>query len=363
MPDTKRRNGEQIESSNTPILIGGSGSTGSTLLAAMLNRHPQVHCGDELSLLNKPLLYRNWPRFRQHVDRWLERGLPTDGYFLYFRCLPYRDRGVSAAAIAELVRQSDGPRSFLDALQRRCLREAGKTIWAEQTPSNCYCWADLLRLYPDARLLHPIRDGRDVVCSLRRRGFGAFEATSMWLYNTACAWSHRNSARYVEYHYEDLARWPEMVLRKLCRACGIEFDRAMLQGQPSDALPQPASAWNSTPAQPVSTRSVGRWKQDLSLEDYATFCSVRLTSYAAKRLGTPRYSALGLLREVGYPLGELPPSRPSVRSALLDHARRTKALLRRGHRPRWPLTTSALWGAEPNTGDLWEGSAGSFATG
>ena len=46
-------------SCRNPIIIGGSGSSGSSLLATILNRHPEVAVGPELSLFNKPVLYEN----------------------------------------------------------------------------------------------------------------------------------------------------------------------------------------------------------------------------------------------------------------------------------------------------------------
>ena len=40
-----------------PILIGGCGSSGTTLLRVLLNAHPKTHCGTELNLFNNKIFY------------------------------------------------------------------------------------------------------------------------------------------------------------------------------------------------------------------------------------------------------------------------------------------------------------------
>ena len=41
----------------------------------------------------------------------------------------------------------------------------------EQTPETAFVLASALRAYPQARAVHVVRDGRDVVCSLLERGW------------------------------------------------------------------------------------------------------------------------------------------------------------------------------------------------
>ncbi len=45
-------------------------------------------------------------------------------------------------------------------------RAAGKPRWAEKTPHNILFMVPLGEIFPDARFLHVVRDGRDVACSL-----------------------------------------------------------------------------------------------------------------------------------------------------------------------------------------------------
>lgn len=57
-------------------------------------------------------------------------------------------------------------------LQRvRTLARVRGVRCVEQTPETAFVLAAALRAYPEARALHIVRDGRDVVCSLLERGW------------------------------------------------------------------------------------------------------------------------------------------------------------------------------------------------
>lgn len=49
------------------VLIGCAGSSGSTLLPTLLNRHPKLFSGPELNLLNKEQLFEDWEHWENRV--------------------------------------------------------------------------------------------------------------------------------------------------------------------------------------------------------------------------------------------------------------------------------------------------------
>jgi hypothetical protein len=78
------------------------------------------------------------------------------------------------AALPTLATLPDGDaaaqlRRILDRVRRLGL--ATQLRGVEQTPETAYVLPAVLLAYPEARIVHVVRDGRDVVCSLLERGW------------------------------------------------------------------------------------------------------------------------------------------------------------------------------------------------
>src|SRR5688572_31516207 len=113
-----------------PIVLGGCGRSGTTLLRMMLDSHRRVCCGPESSLFR-----------RRAIDpRWLaERfGLSRDEV-----------RGIYDAAASRPA--------FIEGFAALCMRKAGKARRAEKTPRNISRIADIFRWFPEARFIHVLR--------------------------------------------------------------------------------------------------------------------------------------------------------------------------------------------------------------
>ena len=108
-------------------------------------------------------------------------------------------------------------------------RSGGKR-WADATPSYTLM-ADILgSMFPAAKFLHILRDGRAVVNSMSTSGFSAEWASN---FETACdAWAHYatvgrrfqadNPARALEVRYENLVADPNTELRRVFEFLGEE---------------------------------------------------------------------------------------------------------------------------------------------
>lgn len=295
---------------DAPVFIVGSASSGTTLLAVMLDRHPLIACGPELYFFDKRRVYGDFARFRREVGAWMRRGLRGDGQvdtpdFLRGLAAWYADE----ALVLRMAAEATTLRGFCDRFFGNYLVARGKSIWAEKTGSNAYCLRELLELYPRARVIHLARDGRDATCSLMRRGESARAAAAHWLYNHAAALTAAGRPNYLRVRYEDLVESPRAALRRVCAHLGVEAHEDMLRPAQNDywaALTDGNvhGSWASSPlADGLSTRSVGRFVRDLPERAAAVFWSTRLTPFARRRLGSDCRGTPDLMRRLGYAPG------------------------------------------------------------
>jgi protein-tyrosine sulfotransferase len=245
-----------------PIVIGGCGRSGTTLLRIMLDSHGHICCGPESRLFLPDCISV------ERLSNLFEIPVET----------------------VEGIYQSVGSRAeFIARFFAIYCEATGKGRWAEKTPRNVtqldFIWA----AFPGARFVHMIRDGRDVVCSLRthprhRLVDGTLTkldtrnpievCVERWLADVGAARQHRRDPRYLEVRYEDLVLATRRTLEAVLAFVGEPWDENVLHYSEVAGLPsRNVSKFPQNPeaVTPVSTDALGRWKRDLSEEEVAFF--------------------------------------------------------------------------------------------
>jgi hypothetical protein len=269
------------------VVMGGAPRSGTTLLRRIVDRHPGLTAGAETKLF-----------------------VPA-GFNLRWLAQAYV---IPVADLERMRRESGSQAAFIDAFADHARVAAGKARWAEKTPMNIRYLDWITQHFPQCSIVHVIRDGRDVVCSMREHpdwrwaGAGwqkvlvprALETYARrWVTDTGMGMRWRGDPRYVEVRYEDLVADPVPVLRRMCAAIGeppdadwlAEVTRGPRESAPGAAPPGAAPRGAPPDGRPddkgaISGSSVGRWRTDLAageLELVTRICGPRL-------------------RELGYPL-------------------------------------------------------------
>jgi hypothetical protein len=105
----------------------------------------------------------------------------------------------------------------------------GKARWLEKTPRHIFRIGEILRYFPEAKIVLMLRDGRDVACSIRDR-YGSLEAgINRWVEDNQAGrpfWTHP-SVRVVR--YEELVAEFEKTVRGVMEFIGEEFQEALLR--------------------------------------------------------------------------------------------------------------------------------------
>src|SRR4051794_25457280 len=122
--------------------------------------------------------------------------------------------------------------TLLDAIRDLCdtafaeYLEAGATHVVERSPLHALHASLIAELYPDAGIVHVIRDGRDVALSMVRRTWwgpdSIADAAGEW---SDCLRNGRQASgveRYVEVRYEDLLSDPTPAIERVFGTLGLE---------------------------------------------------------------------------------------------------------------------------------------------
>lgn len=265
-----------------PVLIGCCPSSGSTLLSVILDTHPQIFCGPELALFSHPFLWaERGERWRERMLRYtdpavepmsqpdwtLEEGVCP--WISFSHPANFSWYGCEQEGIRARVPQWNDAGDLVDFLFRRKCAETGKSLWVEKTPSNLYGMSAFLERYPGGRGIVVLRDGRDVVCSLMKRGFGFARAAAIWVLEAAMTLALSKHARVHLVRYEDLVADPRETLRRVMDFLQIETKiDDLLAFQNSRRAREDATvrlpSWKNSPKDAISASSVGRWQDELS---------------------------------------------------------------------------------------------------
>lgn len=209
-----------------PIFIGGASFSGKTLLHAMLSAHPNMVITRHTYM---------WPRYYQGFGE-LKR--PEN----FERCLTamLQDRHIRALdPNPERIRIEfrQGPASYgrlFSLFHQHHAEQVGKTRWGDQLSFIERYANPILASYPDARMIHMIRDPREryresLDRSSHRRWKVGLE-TATWLHSARLAERNvrRYPAAYKVVRYESLVSDPEGALREVCSFLGEDYASAML---------------------------------------------------------------------------------------------------------------------------------------
>jgi len=283
-----------------PFIVGVTRS-GTTLLRLMLDAHPELTIPPETHFLTKVIRQARGDEpdvkkiFKAYTKnrRWADFDLDAE---------VFRRRLVRLEPLDE----TSAIRCFYDLYAKG----KGKPRWGDKTPGYQVRMKRISRALPEARFVHVIRDGRDVVLSQwskSERPTPVDEAAKRW--QQRIRRSRQIATKipdvYMEVRYEDLVRDPETQVQAVCEFVRLDFDPVMLRhhegaeerlGEIAKALPARGGAReldaetrmeaHEMAGQPLSEKRVEAWRREMSPADIEAFEAV----------------AGEMLEELGYPL-------------------------------------------------------------
>ncbi len=191
-----------------------------------------------------------------------------------------RECGFEERTLFERARRGDRSYSaLLDVIMSDFAERNGKQRWSEKTPDQPA--SGILQLFPEAQIIHILRDPRDVVASRLETPWddqNARELAAAWRWFTldAIKAGRVGPAHYLQIRYEDLTSDPEAVIRLVCCFLQEEYEPAMVSSPELRAgtIASLAAPWQSRVFEPISAERQGRHRATMSRLQRASVAAV-----------------------------------------------------------------------------------------
>lgn len=299
-----------LEDQSAPFLfVVGCPRSGTTLLQRMLDNHPQLTIANDTHFI-----LRAAKRILRRDPRPLltpELVTAVQSYRRFYRM------GLDDGDVKVAAEHCQTYAEFVSRLYTLRGKKNRKNLSGEKTPDNCRNMPLLHGLFPEARFVHIIRDGRNTALSAlnwanENKGPGKW---SLWKEDSlaTCAlwwrWQAGRGARdgyalgdryYHRVKYEDLVAGPETSLKAIAGFLGIPYSDDMVNYHEGKTRHEPGLSAKSAWLPPV--KNLRDWRTDLSPEDIEVFQGI----------------AGDLLRENGYSCKDTQPS--AAANARVSHA-------------------------------------------
>ncbi|MCH8275427.1 MAG: sulfotransferase [Armatimonadetes bacterium] len=311
-----------------PILVGGAPSCGSTLLSVMLDAHPEILCGPELVLLAHPALYQSFGRYKKFLaNHGTNAGYDTadavarleDGFCPYtvIDVNNFAYYGVNFDLLLSHLAESESPEAFLRKLFEPSLVHQAKRIWAEKSPPNLYAFRAFLERFPKGRVVYLVRDPRDQIVSVMRRGLRFDQALAIWLVETAMCESLHTHPRAFCVRFEDLVTDTWRVVEDLLRFLGIgsAIERMLNYLENSPRISNDPSAcgmptWRANPVMGFSRAPIGVGERRLTPFQKAALASAYIAQAVPGYDEVQGVTAAELIQRLDYPPIKVPMIEP-----------------------------------------------------
>lgn len=240
------------------VFIVGSFRSGTTVLRAALSRSPEISIAGETHFLGHFFTkgYRN--RFAQIGDSSTDEGIHKIVNYIYSNQFETRNhwkwitKNVDQEQfLLKLLESERTDRALFDLIMS--FTANGKPIRGEKTPAHIYYVPTLMKWFPEAKVIHTVRDPRAIFVSEDRKlskqesvklhyrllrkiplalnTYISLQVLISWLWIAHLHRSYQKDYpdRYYLSRYEDLVSDPELHLRNICKFLEVDFNDEMLK--------------------------------------------------------------------------------------------------------------------------------------
>lgn len=260
----------------TPFFIIGAQRSGTTLLRLILNAHSKIAIPEEgtfwMPLIRS--LHKNYdaPINEKTLRNYIKYIRQNEAFKVWQLSLDN--------ALARLnYEKGITIRDLMQSLYTEYAIANNKSMWGDKTPSFFRKISELSMIFPNARFIHIVRDGRDVYLSMRGREQGRENiavAALEWKYKVQKVrglLEQLPQERRFEVNYEDILRLPERKVLEICNFLGIDYEESMMDFYESSHR-FVGKHHSKLIYKPISSSPAERWKKQMSDSENKIFESI-----------------------------------------------------------------------------------------
>jgi len=205
--------------------------------------------------------------------------------------------GLDAAEVeAKVLSECNGAGDFLRIVMDMIAQKQGVKRWIDSTPTNIPHMQRIVKEFPDARIVHIIRDGRDVALSLDKREWSrplpwdkkkSLLAAGIyweWIVRKGRKYGAMLSSNYLEVRYEELVSDPRKSLARVSEFIQHDLDYERILRASVGSVKNPLTSFKED-LNDGRFSPVGRWKNKFPPAQLV--CFERLVGDYLLELGYP----------------------------------------------------------------------------
>ncbi|TNE38068.1 MAG: sulfotransferase [Alphaproteobacteria bacterium] len=264
------------------IFIVGHPRSGTTLLTSLLGKNSKIQAAPETNFYNSSRYglrlagVRKSSKLSMVIEGTRLEDLDLGGATL-------QELGISSPRATE--------RDIISALLYEYAKTRGKEVILEKSPLHIRHIDEIIRDFPDAKIIWIIRDGRACVSSLLKASFASNNWKWLcWQWIVSIRFGNMFLEKYTEWiqtvTYEELVANPRVTLEKIHDFLEIRFEENQLSLVDVPGIIQPYEIeWKSKVLSEIDPSGVANWKSTLTVKDIGNI--ERLLGTLNAHLGYP----------------------------------------------------------------------------
>lgn len=202
------------------------GSSGSTLLSNRLDRHPDIISGEELNIFSKNYFFENFNLVKRNISFFLEHPMYDFPYNFWGEFLTNLEcYNITDNQIKNWISESKNIKNFVYKVKKHLLKSNKSKVWVEKTPNNALALNNFLSEFnnKNTKVIHLIRNPKDVILSLNKRGYSLFNAAERWISTVGNIRELAKKNKILLIKYEDLIKNTNKTYEKICNYIDVDF--------------------------------------------------------------------------------------------------------------------------------------------